>query len=527
VPVIAGSFPHWLDLRRRGIRDAVVVMALASLVFIGAAGFAIGRWAFGLAEGAEAPALDIVLGVLLTCCVIADVFSVRRIRDMNAEIRARQLAEERLEALARHDPLTGLPNRAVFTERLAEVLRNEIGGGRRAAVLMLHIDRFGAVSERQGQMVGDQAMIEFARRIAASLEGDTLFARMGGGHFAILQPHVVSLDDATRLARRLVVAAAAPFLVGGAMMQLGANIGIAVLPDDGAAVEQAMRHAELALRRAKRESNSTVRFYEPEMDTYLDRRAQIERELDTAIAASAIVPHYQPIVSFETGRVLGFEALARWKSPSLGWIPPGTFLTVAEESGRMREVTDLLLQRACREAARWPDHVKLCFNLSSFDLHDRALALRIQGIVQEARLDPKRLELEVGASSPEELDMVREVAAELRRAGFPLALGGFGNGYASIAHLLDLRVDKIQVAHSIVARLGRDADSAVILRAIVALANSLKLQVSAHGIERPEQLRLLREAGFTQGQGFLFGKAVAAADTLRLVRHSTILVPAA
>jgi predicted signal transduction protein with EAL and GGDEF domain len=333
-----------------------------------------------------------------------------------------------------------------------------------------------------------------------------------------VQFNVGSLEAPTRLARRIVVAAGEPIAVAGKKTTLELDIGIAVAPTDGTAADVLIRRAELSLHRANADEQPAVRFFEPNMDAHVEKRARLERDLRVAIAVSAVAPHYQPIVDLADGRVIGFEGLARWKHPQLGWVPPTSFIAIAEECGLIRELGDQLLRRACRDATSWPTDLKLTFNISPYQLRDRALGMRILSILAETKLDPRRIEIEISELTGD-IATAREVISELRRAGVCVALDDFGIGYATVSQLLTLRFDKIKIARSIVQGLGKDANSAVIIKALTGLATALVLSVAAKGIEKPQQLAQLKSAGCLEGQGFLFGQAIAPTEIPALLRR--------
>jgi predicted signal transduction protein with EAL and GGDEF domain len=305
------------------------------------------------------------------------------------------------------------------------------------------------------------------------------------------------------------------------MTTLGAGIGIAIAPDDGMEPEELVRRADLALYRAKAAGRSSIRFFEAEMDAHVERRMAIERELRTAIAAGLIVPYYQPQVSLERGGLIGFEALARWNGDSEGSVPPSVFIAIAEESGLINELGDQLLRAACREATRWPPHLILASNISPVQLRDPSLGLRILSILGETGLAPHRLELEITENAlVSDMKVAREVILGLREAGVRIAIDDFGTGYATMSQLLDVRFDKIKIDRSFVARLGQDSESNVIVRAILGLANGFGMTATAEGIEDKSQLAFLKQNGCSEGQGFLFSKAIPASEIPALLGES-------
>jgi EAL domain-containing protein (putative c-di-GMP-specific phosphodiesterase class I) len=276
-----------------------------------------------------------------------------------------------------------------------------------------------------------------------------------------------------------------------------------------------LRRADRALFRAKAGGRSSVRFFEAEMDAYFERRIQIERELRRAVASDSdcIVPYYQPLVSLQDNRVIGFEALARWQSKSLGFVPPDTFIPIAEETQLINPLGERLFRRACIDANAWPADLLLAFNISAVQLRDPVFGLRLLSILGETGLSPHRLELEITETAlVENVELVRPLINELRQAGIRVALDDFGTGYATLSQLLSLQFDKIKIDRSFVSRLGGTEDGEVIIRAILGLAQGFGLTTTAEGVEEVRQMSFLRANGCTQAQGYLFSKAMPASD---------------
>jgi predicted signal transduction protein with EAL and GGDEF domain len=373
-----------------------------------------------------------------------------------------------------------------------------------------------------GHLVGDQALIEFSERIGNAAKG-ALVARVGGDEFTIVLPKIATFDDPAALARRIIASVSEPFVIAGTGTTLGVGIGISIAPNDGVKSDDLMRRADLALYRAKSEGRSCTRFFEPAMDAHVERRSAIERELRGAVAANQIEPHYQPMVELGGNRIIGFEALARWKSPVLGEVPPLTFIPIAEESGLIHRLGDQLLRTACRDAKSWPEQFTLAFNISPVQLRDATLGLRVLAILGETGLPPSRLELEVTESAiVGDGPLARQMIDELRAAGVRIALDDFGTGYATMSQLLSFRFDKIKIDRSFVEKLGADSGSEVIVRAIIGLAKGLGLATTAEGIETVGQLADLKAEGCFEGQGYLFGKAVPADEVRALLRKPSI-----
>jgi predicted signal transduction protein with EAL and GGDEF domain len=310
-----------------------------------------------------------------------------------------------------------------------------------------------------------------------------------------------------------VTSAAEAFAIEKVSAELGVGVGIAIAPSDGVNRDELVRRADRALCRAKGDGRSCVRFFEPEMDTHVERRINIERELRSAITADIIEPHYQPMVSLKGGRIIGFEALARWNNRTLGHIPPDVFIPIAEETGLINALGDQLFRRACFDANAWPETFTLAFNVSPIQLRDPTLGLRILSILGQTGFSPRRLEIEITESAfVENTGVAKIVIDELRQAGVRIALDDFGTGYATLSQLLSFRLDKIKIDRSFVSRLNTNEEGRVIVRAILGLATGFGLTTTAEGVEDTEQLIYLKANGCTEGQGYLFSKAIPAAD---------------
>jgi diguanylate cyclase (GGDEF)-like protein len=462
--------------------------------------------------------IDNLLFVLVIMSFALLIFGYRRVKDLSQAVSARKLAELDALRLARHDALTGLPNRRFFIEKLNESL-SETTDASHTAVLMLDLDGFKLVNDAYGHAVGDLALQEFARRINEVMRSGSLLTRIGGDEFAIIAPNISSLDDPTVLARRIVAAIVEPFLIGKVQATLGVGIGIAIAPEDGKDFEVLVQNADRALYRAKAEGRNSIRFFEATMNEHVERRIAIENELRAAISAKSIVTFYQPLVAFDDERIIGFEALARWKSDKFGWVPPDQFIIIAEELGLISELGDQLLRQACVEARTWPAEMTLAFNVSGSQLRDPAVGLRILAILAETGLNPRRLELEITETAlVDNMTVAQNVINHLREAGVRIALDDFGTGYATLSQLLSFRLDRIKIDRSFVERLGKDVESETIVRAILGLAKGFGLATTAEGIEDADQLASLRSNGCLEGQGYLFGKAIPANQVEALLR---------
>ncbi|MGY3621849.1 putative bifunctional diguanylate cyclase/phosphodiesterase [Bradyrhizobium sp. USDA 10063] len=518
------SHADWFDWRRSATKDFIALFGGVLLASTLAHVYQLGPRLFQLGLGYTDLAFDDIVFIIffaLFLSVALTIFSVRRYRDLVRETKARTIAEGEARDLARHDPLTGLPNRRLFDEKLDACLCLA-SDTHQVAVLMLGLDGFKRIKDAYGHAAGDKALCEFANSVADILRKDGVLARIGGDEFGIILPDISSLDDPTNLARRIVASAANTFAIETGSAELGVGIGIAIAPIDGVNLDELVRRAERALYRAQGDGRSCVRFFEPEMDMHVERRIQIERELRSAITADIIEPHYQPLISLKGNCIIGFEALARWKNRTLGHIPPDVFIPIAEETGLINSLGDQLFRRACFDANAWPETFTLAFNISPIQLRDPALGQRILSILRQTGFSPLRLEIEITESAfVEKTGVAKTVIDELRQAGVRIAIDDFGTGYATLSQLLSFRLDKIKIDRSFVSHLDDSADSRVIVRAILGLAKGFGLTTTAEGIEDEGQLAYLVANGCTEGQGYLFSGAVPAAGITALLNRES------
>jgi diguanylate cyclase (GGDEF)-like protein len=515
------ALPVWLDWRFAATRDAILLLGIGIIIFAFADVYDLPPHLlqFGL-DHADWEVDDVIFVVFMLSIALM-VYGFRRYRDLSVEMKARISAETEARKLARHDPLTGLPNRRFFEERLEECL-GTASASHQVAVLMLDLDGFKMVNDTHGHTAGDKALCEFTRRVSVIVRADAFLARVGGDEFTIIMPRILSLDDPANLARRIAAAVAEPFEVENATTEFGVGIGIAIAPNDGVHADELVRRADRALYRAKAAGRSCVRFFEPEMDTHVERRLQIERDLRSAIASNGIVPYYQPLVSLDGNRFIGFEALARWQNGDLGFVPPDQFIPVAEETGLINALGDQLFRRACLDANAWPGTFVLAFNVSPVQLRDPTLGLRLLSILSQTGFSPRRLEIEITESAlVDNIAVAQTTIDELRQAGVRIALDDFGTGYATLSQLLSFHLDKIKIDRSFVSRLDKSEDSQVIVRAILGIAKGFGLTTTAEGVEDAGQLAYLKANGCTEGQGYLFSKAVPADEIPALIKRPT------
>jgi diguanylate cyclase (GGDEF)-like protein len=507
----------YTDYRRALLDAAFIVVALVLLYFL-TRDLDWFEWLHDFTRAHEDYELDEIITIVLLSTVGLIAFGLRRIADQKREIRVRQRAEDHAQRLALADALTGLPNRRQFEARLAEVLAQLAKAPRPIAVMMIDLDRFKPINDVFGHSVGDDVLVAFASRAQRQLGEAGTLARFGGDEFAFLLTATTVEHEPARVARRLLALFERPFDVGELRITLGASIGIALAPVDGATGAELMRCADIALYRAKSDGRGTFRFFEPEMDDEVKRRARLERDLRLAIADGSVGMEYQPIVDLRTREVTAFEALARWRHPELGIVPPSVFVGIAEDGGFIVELSDHLLKVACREAASWPTAVSLCFNLSRLQLGDPGLIRRIVDVIDDTGLKPERLELEISEDAlAGEIHAAKPALAALREAGIRVALDDFGTGNSSLHYIREHLFDRVKIDGSFVRGMPYSPGDAVFVHAIASLSRALGLTVTAEGIEDATLIDALIAEGCDQGQGFSFGGPMSAADARRLI----------
>ena len=438
-----------------------------------------------------------------------------------------------LSRMARHDYLTGLPNRLLFHERLAWTQAETRRHGGHTALLMLDLDRFKPVNDLHGHAAGDRLLEMVASRLRDTVrEADTI-ARLGGDEFAVLG-HVTDAAMATSFAQRIIAALSKPFCFLELSVEIGCSIGIALNPSDGGDdAGNLVQQADSALYQAKGEGRNVFRYFKPGMDDAVRRRAEMEVELRRAILLDQVTPKYQPIVALRDAKIVGFEMLGRWNHPMLGDIPPSVFVPLAESFGLIGVLSEQLIRKACVAALTWPEPMFVTVNVSPLQLRDRALPALIRSILAETGLPPLRLEIELTESALiEDFDLAHKILVDLKSTGIRLALDDFGTGYSSLRHLLGLPLDKIKIDRSFVGTINSVLASRKIVAGVIGMAHSLGLSIVAEGIEEVEVAGILKLLGCDLGQGWLYGRAMPADDVTTMLRlpgrgNFSALVPAA
>ena len=439
-------------------------------------------------------------------------------RGVGSDVTAQREAADKIEQLARFDPLTGLPNRA----HLREVLdRSMTAMGRRApgcAFLMLDLDRFKAVNDTLGHQTGDKLLTQVARRLRQICSGQEFCGRIGGDEFAVVIPRIAGADHVARLADAVIESLSAPYQVDEHTLYVGASVGSAVSPGDGHESEELIRSADLALYQSKGEGGGLHYAYEPQLHAQAEERRLIELALREALEKEELHLLYQPVVDVATGTLLGFEALARWTHPDMGPISPAKFVPVAEEARLIAPIGEWVLRTACLEAARWPEPLRIAVNVSADQLTHSSFVAAVISALAQSGLDASRLELEVTESifMNEDAGGLR-VLEQLRGLGVRLSLDDFGTGYSSLGYLSRIRFDTIKIDRSFVVGASKNvSENLAIIRAVVTLADSLGITTTAEGVETEAELDMIRRLGCQKVQGYYFGRPMAARDAVKL-----------
>ncbi|MGR4929264.1 EAL domain-containing protein [Bradyrhizobium sp. CAR08] len=436
------------------------------------------------------------------------------------DITERRRIEERITHLAHYDALTDLPNRTMFHEHLRQEL-DLVAGGEQLAVHYIDIDEFKGVNDALGHLVGDELLKSVAQSLHRCAGPADFVARLGGDEFAIVQSAVTSPDQVSELVARVFEAIRAPFDCMGHHLATDASIGIALAPQHGTALDQILKNADMAMYAAKAAGRRTYRFFESEMDAKIHERRQLEIDLRHTIAQGGLEDglevYYQPCLSLKDDRITGCEALVRWRHPERGMVSPAEFIPIAEDTGLINEIGEWVLATACRDAANWPDDIRLAVNVSPVQFKSGTLALKIMAALAASNLPASRLELEITeAVLIRDDDTALAILHQLRAIGVRIALDDFGTGYSSLSYLHRFPFDKIKIDRCFVNDIAGPDRSASIVQAVVNLAAARRMTTTAQGVETEEQQRLLRALGCSEMQGYLFSAAKPADKVLEL-----------
>jgi diguanylate cyclase (GGDEF)-like protein/PAS domain S-box-containing protein len=439
------------------------------------------------------------------------------------DISERKAQEDRIRHLAQHDALTGLPNRALLEDRLAQAIPLARRNGTRLAVMFLDLDRFKLINDSLGHQAGDHLLREVARRLGTCVRKADTVSRQGGDEFVILLQELDAPEHAAKVARKVLEVVAQPVFVDGLQLQVTPSIGISVFPDDGTWQAELLRNADAAMYHAKGAGRNNFQFFTPQINARVIERVEIEGRLRRALDHGEFLLHYQPRFELATRRVVGMEALLRWRDPDRGMVPPGRFIPVAEECGLIVPLGEWVLQEACRQTAHWHRHgldrLRVSVNVSAAQLHQKTFDACVQHALATSGLGATSLELEVTETSIMlDVEEASEILDVLKARGVHLSVDDFGTGYSSLAYLKRLPLDRVKIDRTFVKDVIDDADDAAITAAIIGMAHTLGMGTLAEGVETEAQAAFLERHGCQEVQGFLLARPLAPATFEAWVR---------
>jgi PAS domain S-box/diguanylate cyclase (GGDEF) domain len=427
------------------------------------------------------------------------------------DVTERRQIEQRMAHMARHDELTGLANRAHCREHLRKLLSGE-ACDEQVTIALVDLDHFKSVNDTYGHQFGDALLTEAAGRMLKLIPPEALLCRVGGDEFAIIFRRS-SRTQAELVAKSVITTLSEPFYIHGHLIHIGATVGYSSSPRDSRDYETLLRFADLALYAAKGEQRGSCRAFENSMDVAAQEKNRLEKDLRKAVQQGALQVHYQPLVNLNSGEIECYEALLRWNHPERGHIPPDVFVPLAEEMGLTDQIGRFVLNEACREAANWPEHVKVSVNVSPLQFRNGNLLSTVINALSVSQMKADRLELEITeAVLMEKGPRPAAIIRNLRAFGISISLDDFGTGYSSLSYLLNYPFTKIKIDKSFITNLHLEEKSRAVIRAVIGLGNSLGLSVAAEGIENESEREYLRAEGCVQGQGYLFGRAQPASS---------------
>ena len=443
-------------------------------------------------------------------------------RGVGSDVTTQRESTEKIEFLARYDTLTQLPNRLQLNEALGKALTYSEQWRTRCAFLMIDLDRFKAVNDSLGHLVGDRLLAQVAARLKPLMDEGELVGRLGGDEFGVVIRDASDRRRVDTLAKSIIASLTTPFHIDNHVLYVGTSVGSAIGPRDGHSVEELLRNADLALYRAKDEGGGNHFEYEPSLHSNAEERRQLEVALRTALEKNEFVLHYQPVVDAHDESVVSFEALVRWNSPEHGFVSPAKFIPIAEDTRLIVPIGTWVLNEACREAANnWPEDVKVNINVSPEQLVEPDFAGTVVRALSHSGLDPARLEIEVTESIfMRDAAVARKALEQCMALGCSVALDDFGTGYSSLGYLRKLKFTTIKVDRLFVQGAAQDSpESLAIVRAVVAMADSLGMTTTAEGVENQDEADLIRRLGCTKIQGYHFGRPMPAEDAIKVVKR--------
>lgn len=438
-----------------------------------------------------------------------------------------EVSQSELKAMAYTDPLTGLGNRYRLRDHVRLLAAERQADPAPFTIGIVNLDGFKPINDLFGVEAGDEILRQVAHRLKACSPDGAIVTRHEGDEFAMMLPLIFERVSAERTGAMIKDVLSAPYDLGDRNVRLSASFGFAIHPFAGEDFEDLLKSAETALYRSKRRGRGQITVYSSGIAEEMRRATQIEQALRHAVMANAVDVHFQPIVSIATGEVAGFEALARWNDPDLGFVSPAVFVPLAEERGFIDALSEALLRKAAHCALSWPRELFLSFNLSSAQLMDPDTVQSTLAILARTGFDPRRLELEITETavmtSP---DTAHRIITELKAMGIRISLDDFGTGQSSLGRLRDFAFDKVKIDRAFVSRITSDKPSEHIVKAIIAMCEGLELNVVAEGIETDAEAEMLRRLGCPFGQGYLYGRPLDASATLLYLRNHARFAPA-
>lgn len=432
-----------------------------------------------------------------------------------SDITKMKETERRLERLAHYDPLTGLPNRVLFRDRLRQAILRADRTGKAASVMFLDLDRFKDINDTLGHPVGDRLLAAASKRLLGSVRRSDTVARIGGDEFTLVLSDFADIRSLAFLARKIIARLAEPFALDDREVFITCSIGIALYPSDGQEVDRLLQNADTAMYHAKEEGKNRFRFFSDEMNVKAMDRLELETALRSARQKNELILHYQPQIDLSTGRITGAEALIRWKRQDNDLVLPDRFISLAEETGLINSLGDWVLSEACRQLVNWArlemDTIRVAVNMSGRQLQEDGMADSILEVIRQSGTEPDLLELEITESTlMQEGDQAVNVLHRLRNEGVHISIDDFGTGYSSLGSLKRLPIDRLKIDTSFIKEVTENPEDEAIVKAIIAVAHSLKLRVIAEGVETEAALEFLKSQGCDEVQGFLLGHPVPA-----------------
>ena len=506
-------------------RDIVTggIVVAAIIMFVGT-GTSVVTSSIDLITGVGGGA-DNTLTVALLLNIALMLFGWRRYQDLTREVEERKAAEERAQVLALRDPLTGFHNRRSLAENGADLLSKAIRRQKSLAMLVLDLDNFKNVNDVHGHAIGDSLLKAVAAEVAGLMPPNSIAARLGGDEFACAFVFdTANPDIVERVAEAIVARLSQPFDADGVFAHISVSVGIAHSVADCETIDALTRRADIAMYEAKHQGRNRFAWFDASMEYNLQVRNEVESGMRVGIPRGEFVPFFEQQIDLTTGRLGGFEVLARWDHPTRGLVPPDSFIPIAEETGMIADLSMSVMRQALEEAKSWDQALTISVNISPSQLKDPWLAQKVVKLLVETGFPANRLEIEITETSLfENLALAQSIVGSLKNQGIRLALDDFGTGYSSLAHLRALPFDRIKIDKSFVTSILENAESAAIVNAITRLGDSLGLPVTAEGIEDAQIEERLRQLGCHKGQGWHFGKPASIAQTRTLLAERNLL----